>query len=296
MKWFRLYSEVLNDPKVQSLRPELFKFWINLLCLANVQKERGSLPPTPEIAFQLRMRPDRVARFLAELQARHLLVTGASGPLQPHNWDVRQPQSDHVAERVRRSRQRSSAKLDHPDVTLQGAAPPVTVYVPELEREEEKEIPLTPFGGSGACAGACGLEEEPFVSPAPCLAPEPPPAVANDPAEVARVEAKAERLFPMHWFGTKVRALAGDYPMPWVEHALEDAHAAGVGDWRYVLGIVRRLAREGGPRLAPATPARLATADPELTVHRASLQRAAEIEATYRPRPPRTPRGNRPGA
>src|SRR5512135_1120720 len=177
MKWFRLYSEVLNDPKVQSLRPELFKFWINLLCLANVQKERGSLPPTPAIAFQLRMRPDRVARFLSELQARHLLMTGASGQLKPHNWDARQPQSDRVAERVRQSRQRGSARLDRPDVTLQGAAPPVTVDAPELEGEGEKDIPLTPLGGSGACAVACGLDEEPFVSPAPCRAPDPPPAV-----------------------------------------------------------------------------------------------------------------------
>ena len=133
MKWFRLYSEVMNDPKVQSLRPELFKFWINLLCLANVQKERGSLPPTSEIAFQLRMRTDRVARFLSELQARQLLVTSASGPLKPHHWDVRQPQSDRVAERVKRHRQRSSAKRDRPDVTLQDAAPPVTGYAPELE-------------------------------------------------------------------------------------------------------------------------------------------------------------------
>jgi hypothetical protein len=296
MKWFRLYSEVLNDPKVQSLRPELFKFWINLLCLANVQKERGSLPPPSAIAFQLRMRTDRVARFLAELQARHLLVTGSSGPLQPHNWDARQPPSDRVAERVKRSRQRSSAKLDHPDVTLQGAAPPVTVYVPELEREEEKEIPLTPFGGSGACGGACGLEEEPFVPLAPCLAPEPPPAVANDPAGVTRIAAKAERLFPRLGFGTKVGALAGDYPMAWVERALEEAHAAGVGDWRYVLGIVRRQARDGGPRVAAAAPARLAPADPELAVHHVSPARAAEIEATYRPQPSRTLRGNRPGA
>jgi hypothetical protein len=121
--------------------------------------------------------------------------------------------------------------------------------------------------------------------------------VANDPAEVARVAAKAERLFPTLWFGTKVGALAGDYPMAWVERALEDAHAAGVGDWRYVLGIVRRLAREGGPRVAPAAPTRRATADPELTIHRVSPERAAAIEATYRPQPPRTLRGNhRPGA
>jgi hypothetical protein len=59
---------------------------------------------------------------------------------------------------------------------------------------------------------------------------------------------------------------------------------------------VRRLAREGGPRVAPAAPARRATADPELTIHRVSPERAAAIEATYRPQPPRTPRGNRPGA
>jgi hypothetical protein len=155
-------------------------------------------------------------------------------------------------------------------------------------------LPLTPFGGTGACGGACDLDDEPFVSPASSRAPDPPPAVANDSAEVARVAAKAERLFPMLWFGTKVGALAGDYPMAWVERALEDAHAAGVGDWRYVLGIVRRLAREGGPRASPA--ARLAPADPELTIHRVSPERAAEIEATYRPQPPRTPRWHRPGA
>ena len=33
MNWFRFYHGALHDPKVQSLRPELFKFWVNLLCL-----------------------------------------------------------------------------------------------------------------------------------------------------------------------------------------------------------------------------------------------------------------------
>jgi hypothetical protein len=193
----------------------------------------------------------------------------------------------------------------------------LAVYAPELEREEEeKDPPHPPEEGSGGCAVASGLEEaasgleedeEPFLPPAPAgslsLASDPgradgtapPPVVANDPVEVARVEAKAERLFPTLWFGTKVQALAADYPMAWVERALEDAHAAGVRDWRYVLGILRRLARDGGPRVAPAAPARRATADPELTVHRISPERAAAIEATYRPQPSRTPWAHRPG-
>jgi hypothetical protein len=147
-----------------------------------------------------------------------------------------------------------------------------------------------------------GDDEEPFVPPAPtalALAPAPRPAVVSDPvigrdAEVARVEAKAERLFPMLWFGAKVRALADDYPMAWIELALEEAHAAGVRDWRYALGILRRLVREGGPKGPPGVPARAPAADPELAVHHVSPRRAAEIEATYRPQPPRTLRRHRP--
>jgi hypothetical protein len=30
MKWFRFYNEVYRNDKVQSLRPELFRFWVNL--------------------------------------------------------------------------------------------------------------------------------------------------------------------------------------------------------------------------------------------------------------------------
>jgi hypothetical protein len=72
----------------------------------------------------LRMRTDRVAQFLSELQARQLLVTSASGPVKPHNGDVRQPRSDRVAERVRRYRQRSSTRLDRLDVRYAGTGPP----------------------------------------------------------------------------------------------------------------------------------------------------------------------------
>ena len=41
-KWFRLYNDVINDPKVQRLDGETFKAWINILCLAS--KGGGVLP------------------------------------------------------------------------------------------------------------------------------------------------------------------------------------------------------------------------------------------------------------
>jgi hypothetical protein len=35
MKWLRLYSDVVSDPKVQRLPGEKFKAWVNLLCVAS---------------------------------------------------------------------------------------------------------------------------------------------------------------------------------------------------------------------------------------------------------------------
>jgi hypothetical protein len=45
--WLRLYTSILNDPKVQRLKAEHFKGWINLLCLAKEQD--GILPELPDI-------------------------------------------------------------------------------------------------------------------------------------------------------------------------------------------------------------------------------------------------------
>jgi hypothetical protein len=41
-RWFRFYDDALNDPKVQKLSGDLFKAWVNILCLAS--KHGGELP------------------------------------------------------------------------------------------------------------------------------------------------------------------------------------------------------------------------------------------------------------
>jgi hypothetical protein len=59
MKWLRLYSDVVSDPKVQRLAAERFKAWINLLCVAG--QHDGILPPMADLAFTLRIAEDKIA-------------------------------------------------------------------------------------------------------------------------------------------------------------------------------------------------------------------------------------------
>jgi hypothetical protein len=100
--WLRLYTDVLDDPKVQRLDGELFKAWINLLCLA---KEGGGLLPSVEdIAFKLRSGSEENARRLTDELVKRGLLDSDGMNLTPHNWHNRQFDSDSSTERVQRYR------------------------------------------------------------------------------------------------------------------------------------------------------------------------------------------------
>ena len=105
MKWFRFYNEVLDDPKVQQLTPELFKFWVNILCIAS--KNDGKLPSIEAISYHVRASVSATqclidalleARLLQEFSNQH------SEWLAPHAWQKRQYKSDTSSERVKRFR------------------------------------------------------------------------------------------------------------------------------------------------------------------------------------------------
>lgn len=105
MKWFRFYAEALHDGKVQRLSAQLFRHWINVLCLANEGKPRGRLPEMRDIAYGLHLTPTRAATAIKSLQECGLLDE-IDGRLVPHNWDERQPAWDDPKERQRRHRSR----------------------------------------------------------------------------------------------------------------------------------------------------------------------------------------------
>jgi len=118
VKWFRFYHDAIDDPKVQRLPGDLFKCWVNLLCLASRNEERGLVTQgLEEIAFALRLSDEDTAAMLAELVRRGLIEDAVEG-LQMHNWDARQFKSDNVSERVAKHRENTSPRHESPSETL----------------------------------------------------------------------------------------------------------------------------------------------------------------------------------
>src|SRR3990167_8619903 len=93
--WFRFYSEVLHDPKVQTLSGADFKAWINLLCLANESTPRGSLPLDADVGFALRITTQKAGDLLARFMEWGLLDADEElHRLVVHGWERRQFASD----------------------------------------------------------------------------------------------------------------------------------------------------------------------------------------------------------
>jgi hypothetical protein len=138
-RWFRVYNDLVDDPKVQRLEPSLFKALINLWCLTSATN--GVLPPINEIAFKLRMKPQKAQRVLDALKAAGLFEDNEKGT-HPHNWERRQYKSDvddpTAAERMQRYRnkQRKSS-----------ATRPVTLRSSETEADSETEKVKSPSQG-----------------------------------------------------------------------------------------------------------------------------------------------------
>lgn len=126
-RWFRFYDDVLNDPKVQALSPEIFKFWVNFLCLFSQSKEKL---PEDGLHFMLRTSEKKANAAIAELQRRGLIDVSEQG-LEPHNWAGRQYKSDVSNDRVRRYRER------HRNAEC-NVTPAVTVTSPDIQRTEDR--------------------------------------------------------------------------------------------------------------------------------------------------------------
>jgi 5-methylcytosine-specific restriction endonuclease McrA len=107
LPWFRFYDEALDDPKIQRMPPALFRYWVNVLCLANRGSPRGALPPIEDVAFALRIDEETAGKLMAELRRRGL-IDDVDGAATPHNWGSRQFKGDNASQRVKAYRERIS--------------------------------------------------------------------------------------------------------------------------------------------------------------------------------------------
>lgn len=99
--WWRAYNEAVHDPKLQLISDSLFRVWFNLMCIASAND--GKFPALKDVAFTLRLSPEKAATALAQLHGAGLLDKTETG-FVPHNWNGRQYKSDVSTERVKRYR------------------------------------------------------------------------------------------------------------------------------------------------------------------------------------------------
>ncbi len=113
-RWFRVYDDVVDDPKLQRLSDGLFRATINLWCITS--QNGGLLPSVEDIAFKLRTTPAKARKLLGELRLAGLIVDDETGT-HPHNWNGRQYKSDVSSERVKRFRERERNVSETPPET-----------------------------------------------------------------------------------------------------------------------------------------------------------------------------------
>lgn len=119
-RWFRMYDELLDDPKVQRLSGDDFKAWVNILCLAS--RKDGTLPPVADIGFALRLDAKKAAAIVARLVAAELMDQDGDR-YAPHGWNARQYKSDVSTGRVKAFRERKKGVAGNADETFHETAP-----------------------------------------------------------------------------------------------------------------------------------------------------------------------------
>lgn len=154
--WFRFYTEVLHDPKVQRLPVALRWRWVELLCLANDQEPRGRLPNIKDISFALRINEAKTYQAIVQLRNAGLLDADEDDRLWPHNWDQRQFASDARETPGRKQademRRRTDGKWTNPAASAprNGGESAVTEADTEQNRAEQRQnAPRRYRGGVG---------------------------------------------------------------------------------------------------------------------------------------------------
>lgn len=117
MKWFRMYTSLVDSIKVGPLKDGQFRVYVELLCLAGEKDDGGRTGVTPE-NINWRLRRD-VTCDVTEVVTRGLVTVSDDNEYVVTDWNERQYKGDSSAERTRSYRERKAAKsMKEKDVTV----------------------------------------------------------------------------------------------------------------------------------------------------------------------------------
>ena len=109
MPWFRMYHEMVDDPKIGTLNDSEFRLWVELLCLACQACNGGTTNLTvSETEWKLRKPVSETLPklLLVGIVTLHLNERGKETIFIP-KWKDRQFQSDTSTPRVQRHREKA---------------------------------------------------------------------------------------------------------------------------------------------------------------------------------------------
>jgi hypothetical protein len=111
MKWFRMYTEVIDDPKMSKLADDEFRVFVYLLMMAAEQEKEGLVSSSyDDISWRLRLPQTLIERATKKLI--DLLIIGPeSDGWKFINWEKRQFRSDDVTSRVRKHREEKARNV-----------------------------------------------------------------------------------------------------------------------------------------------------------------------------------------
>lgn len=135
LPWFRLYTEIIDDPKTGKLSDSAFRSYIELLCLARQHGDDGETGLTAEgIDWKLRR---NVSVTLPELLQAKLVTVNDDETIAIPAFSQRQKKSDTSAERVRKCRENKKKK--ECNVTETEAERPKSKKKIEIESNSNRE-------------------------------------------------------------------------------------------------------------------------------------------------------------
>lgn len=227
MQWFRLYDSLIDDPKIQRLPVETRWLFVEILCVANRQEPRGTLPGLRDIAFILRKTEAKCGKQLAALVAVGLIDVEDGKPYRVHGWEKRQRKGDDATQRWRKYISSAGASAGASAGKAKGSS--ACASASEQNRAETEENPsLPPFeGGEGKEYGSRPREPGdigvlPFDGGPP---DQPGPAIPSDHKPILRAAAN-------HW-GADGEAVVSDMLRtfkPAIVREAAKAHYLEVGD------------------------------------------------------------------
>ncbi len=242
MPWLRLYTELIDDPKLRDLTGDQFRDWIYLLCLARKSPNPGTIEMSiDDTAWRLRRPPEALRESLKLFAERGMVEMVEDGIVVLHfverQHDKPSDMPEATRDRKRRSRARhadaaSESRPCHADVT------PMSRPCHALDRDTDRDTevpppqtpPPTPGGGmvEAEVEASSGAPADPLAPVVQFLCKQFLPTAS--PYQVDRLCAWHEQQ------GMEPDVLV------W---AMEEALLSNQRSLRYVEGILRRLYEKG---------------------------------------------------